>query len=416
MEQKQLDELDESYFGEEFVDDDEEIKIEKVNAKPKSSKKTPKKTKTAKKTAKKEVSKKDTSASASASAVVKEPEVKSKMEINNDKEDNNKKEEVVKVEETTPPPINAPEPVDPWALDDEDETGLFKEVSTWKAITGIAVILLVLSLFTQGFNFSPEEVDKTNPLSLSDAEFKALTFVNENLLQAPFVASVEKSEELKNVFKVTLSLAGQEVDSFITKDGQFFFPQGFDTELLPDTSDNPTTAATIDLTDGTEDSGDESTDDSSLELDTELELVPDTTEDAVDDKEEVVEAEEPAAETTPEPETTPEIVPEPTPVETPPTASTEKLSVSYKKWNFVPQKMTVAKGSKVMLTFNSDDSNPSFVLPSFKLSIPQLGLEKEITGTTTVEFDASESGNLDLTCASCSGTQAIAMQGMIVVE
>jgi protein-disulfide isomerase/plastocyanin len=89
------------------------------------------------------------------------------------------------------------------------------------------LILLVASVFTNGFGISNE--DNTAQLSLSEAEAKALAYVNENLLQAPFVAEVESSEDAGTLYKVSLSVAGQTVDSYLTKDGNLFFPQGFET-------------------------------------------------------------------------------------------------------------------------------------------------------------------------------------------
>ena len=408
MEQKQLDELDESYFGEEFIEDDEDIKIEKVGAK--SAKKSAKKTKTAKKSAKKEAVKEN---------VVIEPiEIIEEKKI--DLEDSPKiaeesKEELSKMESS----IEAAETVDPWALDDENESGLFKEVSTWKAITGIAVILLILSLFTQGFNFSPTAENQITSMTILEAESKTLDFVNENLLQPPFVATIESSEELPGVFRVTLSLAGQQVDSFITKDGKFFFPQGFDTTLLSmEGTDGITTAATVDI-DTTDSLEAEDTNDKSLEIVVEDEVSSEV-EDSLDSAKSTEDSPaENLDETTPVTDDTSSDVPSETPTEVkiPPVAvSTSNLAVSYKKWNFAPQKLSVAKGSHVVLTFTPDESNPSFALASFKLLIPQLALEKEISGVTKVEFDATESGDLDLTCASCSSTQALAMIGKIAVE
>lgn len=118
---------------------------------------------------------------------------------------------------------------DPWN-DDDDDSGMFKDASTWKVLTGIAILLLVLSIFTQGFSFT-KNAKTGSTLSLSDAEQKTLDFVNTELLQPPFQAEVSSSEELNDLFRVKLNVAGQSFDSYLTKDGRLFFPQGFNTSV-----------------------------------------------------------------------------------------------------------------------------------------------------------------------------------------
>jgi protein-disulfide isomerase len=254
MEQKQLDEIDESYFGEEFIDDDEDVKVEKVNASPKKSKKVAKKT-VSKKAARNKVSggskepKKATKKEKEATVKVVEKKVEEKevkTEISSEINDNDnkindskpwqeeskedlKKDNPIDYSSEPKSEIKSTAPVDPWAEDDDNSSsGLFKEVSTWKAITGILVILLIFSVFTQGFEFSGDDtITGGATLSIAEAEQKALDFVNNNLLQAPFTAEVGSSEETANLYKVTLSVAGEVVDSYITKDGSLFFPQGF---------------------------------------------------------------------------------------------------------------------------------------------------------------------------------------------
>jgi|SaaInlStandDraft_4_1057021.scaffolds.fasta_scaffold16076_2 protein-disulfide isomerase len=213
MEQKQLDEED-TFFGEEFIEDEtskEEIKVESLNEeKIKKNKKTSiKKEKTVKNIEEKV-----------------EEKVEDKVEIiPNDEKVNEPKEEVkTAVKETEK--VEPVAPIDPWD-DEEDEGGLFKNTSGWKLIAGILLVLLVASIYTNGFGMAGDS--NSQGLSLSEAESKALGYVNENLLQAPFVAELESSEDVGNLYKVTLSVAGQTVDSYLTKDGNLFFPQGFET-------------------------------------------------------------------------------------------------------------------------------------------------------------------------------------------
>ena len=350
MEQKQLDELDESYFGEEFIDD-EEIKIEDVK---------PAKAKTAKKKAEKKTSKKSTKKEATNAKPIEldsldniQPEIDDLPPV----EVTEITHEEPLVKQTSAAPLDTPksDPIDPWANEEEDEN-LFKETSTWKAITGIAVILLILSVFTGGFHFSgPTGAAVADGISLDTAEQKALTYVNDKLLQPPFVATVEKSEDVGTVYKITLNLAGEPIESYMTKDGEFFFPQGFD----------------VDGTTPTEET---------------VEVTPPVEEKPVE-----------------------------VPVEVPAEPTTQ-LSMSYKKWSFSPTKLTVKQGDKVSLTVSADTSNPSFALPGLTLGIPGLGVEQAVEGTGTVEFTADKAGSFELLCASCSGTQAAVMKGTLVVE
>ena len=114
----------------------------------------------------------------------------------------------------------------PWNADDDTEK---KPGSTWRTISGVLLILLVVAVYTNGFNFTGAATIDAS-ITQIDAEDTILDYVNNNLLQPPFTATVESSEELDNLFKITLDVAGQEIDSYITKDGKFFFPQGFDLE------------------------------------------------------------------------------------------------------------------------------------------------------------------------------------------
>jgi protein-disulfide isomerase/plastocyanin len=221
MEQKQLDEED-TFFGEEFIEEDtpkKELKEEKKPKKEKSKAST-------KKVAKKEVEDK---------MEIKE-EPKTVIIDENDKEVKDKTEEVkitstkepIKEELKVETKAETIAPIDPWADEDEDEGGMFKSTSSWKFISGILIILLVVSIYTNGFGLAAGN-GVGNDISLTEAEFKALDYVNNNLLQSPFVAELSNSEDAGNLYKVTLNVAGQTVDSYITKDGSLFFPQGFET-------------------------------------------------------------------------------------------------------------------------------------------------------------------------------------------
>ena len=137
-------------------------------------------------------------------------------------------------------------PVNPWAT--ENGSGTLKSVSTWKAMTGIVLILLLFSVVTDGFQFGGEETSPEKVvLAEEEATQKVLSFVNTKLLQPPFVAEVRDSAEVGDLYKVTLAVAGQEVDSYVTKDGELFFPQGIvlSAPAFSDTADEPASADAV---------------------------------------------------------------------------------------------------------------------------------------------------------------------------
>ena len=384
MEQKQLDEMEDSYFGEEFIDEDElvleeapiveeisEIKeepkieiVEEVAVKPAKEKKPAKK-----KTAKKTTSKK----------------TEDKLEVKSASEKSDLKDSV-----------EAAKPVDPWADEDEDDSGAFKEASTWKAIAGIAIVLLIVSLFTQGFHFSDGAATDSSEvaagLSITEAEGKALGFVNENLLQPPFLAELESSEDVGQLYKVTLGVAGQSLDSYITKDGELFFPQGFSVDNFePVAENNEVVAAPVDVP---------------------VEPVAEApAEEPVAEVLEELVVEEPAAEENTEEEAPVEEVVEPVVVPEPvveePVAETVEVNLRARKWLFEPFTVKVKQGSLVKLNVLPQDLQ-------FTFAVPEFGVEEEISGATAFEFTADKVGNFEFLCSSCDAIRG--MTGTLVVE
>src|SRR3989344_3320557 len=213
MEQKQLDDLEDSFFGEEFIEDLEDLppvppKIQEIKIEPREEptelrlRKAQKKISLpiVKKSAVKK-SEKSTTVKPSKEAVAEEKpfaaekvteikEVKEKKILETPAKKETVTVNVKPAKETvkeTKPMVETTSPVNPWE-DDNNGSSLFKETSTWKALTGIVLVLLVLSLFTQGFNFSDKKVTGAAIVDLDQAEEKVLEYVNTQLLQAPFQA------------------------------------------------------------------------------------------------------------------------------------------------------------------------------------------------------------------------------------
>lgn len=395
MEQKQLDELEES-FGEEFIEDEPlnseqvgseidwlEPELDSKSRKLKKAKKLLSKKnseKTEKNTAKKVEEKKKSKESDEEFYFPKKKEFNfsAKEDKATDKlNEKPKEEEFIEIKPAKESvSLETSSPVDPWAEEGES-SGLFKEASTWKAITGIAVILLIFSIFTQGFDFSEKTtITGATVLSLSDAEEEVLNYVNTQLLQEPFQAEVVSSAELDNLYLFTLSVAGQTVDSYLTKDGKLFFPQGFEmgkpVVALEDASSEEVS----------EPIGEESESGSNLQEET----LPEEVESVEDPVGEVSSSEEAAEDAT-------DIL---------------LVTLNAKKWVFTPNKIQAEKGDILSLTIIPADME-------FTFSIPELGIEQEVAGITKIkEFAVGTTGTFEFNCASCDAWRG--MTGTLVVK
>lgn len=373
MEQKQLDELDESYFGEEFIDETslDEIKVEKVESKPKKRTST-KKEKTSKIT-KSEDKPEVAPVVDSTKEEVNEPKTFTPVMEKETSFSNNDEKEAESNFKTLSPPK------DPWEEPENEEgVGLFKEIGTWKVLTVLFAILLVFSVFSNGFVSSEDNtLTGATIISLEEAEQKALGFVNTNLLREPFTAEVVSSSEEGELYKVTLSVAGQDVDSYLTKDGALFFPQGFETS----TPLNEELVA------------------EDLELDNQ------ETQEPVVVEETTPEIEEPSL----EPPVVDPVVTQPVEETTDPVESmgVAELSLKAKRWLFTPHQLTVKKGQEVHLFINPESLD-------FTFSIPGLAVEQEIIGDSSIIFKATEAGTFQFSCSSCEDWRG--MTGTITVE
>jgi plastocyanin len=396
MEQKHIDEIDESFSGEEFIDESD-VTIEAAT-KPK------KKAKSAAKKAKKEIQvEKDVKPATSdvekdvselMTPVTEQPEVTIIP---------------AKAPEASQPEVKPEVPKDPWGSDEPvaASPSSAKQLSTWKAITGIAVILLLFSVFTDGFS---ELSGDSTSIGVDAAEQKALEYVNTYLLTPPFTAMVESSTEIDDLYQITLSVAGQSVDSYLTKDGKLFFPQGFivaeGLPALDDAVEDDSVEAVV---------GNLEPSESDLPVDN---ISPDDNiSDAIPDSDpEFVGTEENRSNGTalpPEaklPEDNMEAPQGAAPVEavSPPVQPTTKsFTVSAKKWWFSPRQITVNKGDSVELN----------LVPSgfdFTFSIPDLSISEEVRGPTTVAFTVKDVGSFNFECSSCDAWRG--MSGVVVVE
>jgi len=67
--------------------------------------------------------------------------------------------------------------------------------------------------------------NNNNFLSAEEASEKAISFINENLVQEGTVVSLVSILDESGLYKIKIKIGEDEIDSYITKDGKFLFPQ-----------------------------------------------------------------------------------------------------------------------------------------------------------------------------------------------
>ena len=347
MEQKQLDELED--YTEEFIEDEtpeehmvlkaqkdrKALAIKRLNAKP--AKELSDKEKELLKTAKVAVKMKVTE-------VKQEP---IKVETYNDDEImiTPVKEELKSVK--TAPPVEVSTPVNPWANEEKKnevsgEAGFFQDVSTWQAFTGILIILLVFSIFTQGFQFKVNDTE--NGIVASPENKLDGTVSAENVNEVNGGQEVNIADKAKN---------SSEVDKTIT---------------------NSESSGGVGLSKG------------NVSVVTVKPAVVKGSTTAQTNKTSVTNVATSAS--------TVKTIP-------------RQVSLGAKKWRFSSEMLTVKQNDHVILTVRPESM-------MFTFGIKELGVEKEVSGTTVIEFDALKKGSYTFSCSSCEEWRG--MTGTLVVE
>ena len=100
---------------------------------------------------------------------------------------------------------------------------------------------------------------KINAVSSQDLSDKIIKFVNENLLNGQATAAMESINKEDNLYKIKLKISTtgesaqvQEIETYATLDGKFWFPQGFDLTSKttePAGSTSSTTIGTFSISD-----------------------------------------------------------------------------------------------------------------------------------------------------------------------
>ena len=101
-----------------------------------------------------------------------------------------------------------------------------KKSDAWKIATALAVLLLIISIFTGGFRGNKEGI--TGVVSADKAAQSALNYISNNLLQPGTSAALKNVSESSGVYSIGISIGDQDYTSYITKDGKLLFAGGID--------------------------------------------------------------------------------------------------------------------------------------------------------------------------------------------
>jgi thiol-disulfide isomerase/thioredoxin len=83
------------------------------------------------------------------------------------------------------------------------------------------------------FNFLQGKNQSASLLTIQQAGDKAISFINVNLLQGKATASLKDATEEAGLYKFKIAVGTQEIDSYMTKDGKVFFPEGMKIDEIP---------------------------------------------------------------------------------------------------------------------------------------------------------------------------------------
>lgn len=93
---------------------------------------------------------------------------------------------------------------------------------------GISAILIVLLLITGYKAFMTDDSSTSAVVTKEVAGEKALEFINDNLVEPGTKATLKEVTEENGMYKLDLNIKGQEISSYMSKDGKVFFPSAMD--------------------------------------------------------------------------------------------------------------------------------------------------------------------------------------------
>jgi len=81
----------------------------------------------------------------------------------------------------------------------------------------------------------PQDQISGDGLTAQEVAQKTLDYINQNILSEGLVATLTEITEEGEVYKIHLKIGEREYDSYVTKDGRFLFPEGYDLEGASET-------------------------------------------------------------------------------------------------------------------------------------------------------------------------------------
>lgn len=97
----------------------------------------------------------------------------------------------------------------------------FKDISTF-------LIPFVIVLATGLFLYFGSNMSLQQKLPADEVAQKALDFINSNILSQGITASLIDITEEGNIYKIRVDIKGTEYQSYVSKDGKYLFPDGYD--------------------------------------------------------------------------------------------------------------------------------------------------------------------------------------------
>lgn len=107
-------------------------------------------------------------------------------------------------------------------------------------LTGFLLTAILISAVLY-FKISPvlKNISIKNPITIEQAKAKAETFINENLMGSGSKIIIKGAEEKNGLYKIALNTgSGNDIESYMTKDGKIFFPQAMDIEKIENDKKN----------------------------------------------------------------------------------------------------------------------------------------------------------------------------------
>lgn len=112
----------------------------------------------------------------------------------------------------------------------------------------LAVLLLIVGLAIGYIGASLNILGGAETINEAEAKTKAEEFINRNLIppDSDQQAKADGITEENGIYKVSINLGGQTIESYITKDGKTFFPQGMNVQETNEEAENGAQGASQD--------------------------------------------------------------------------------------------------------------------------------------------------------------------------